>query len=181
MSILEFEAFDLIVVDVHTAHIVSRKGPGILIKTPNSSYFSQTSHEEKRKQQYGYMSWINEMMDLLSDLMNLVSTTIAAWEEFEKRHVDLFPVHIFTSMTNIGDTFSGMRRLRLKMSKLKEKLLDNRNAVSTWANTRKSLADARQLIAYLSVENNDVAKFVKVLTAMKIVSRTKICMTRCED
>ncbi|KUI69479.1 hypothetical protein VM1G_05343 [Cytospora mali] len=133
--------------------IVKEKGPSILLKMPNISRVSQMSLEEKRKQQYRYTSWINEMMELLSDLMGLLSTTIDAWEEFEKRHIDLFPGRVFTLVLNIEGTFSDMRLLNLGLSELEEKLVENRDA----------------LIAHLSVENNDVAKFVKLLTVMTIL------------
>lgn len=111
--------------------ILNRKGPSILLKSPSVQRISLMSQEEKRKQQYRYTSWINEMMELSSDLMRLLTTTIDAWEEFEKRHLDLFPTGVFTPVINIEGTFSEMRLLHLELSELKEKLVENRDAVSS--------------------------------------------------
>lgn len=175
MIILVLELLDIIPLNTDQKLILNRKGPGILLKIHRISRISQMSQEEKRKQQYRYTSWINEMMELLSDLMGLLATTIDAWEEFEKRHLDLFPTGAFTPVIKIEGTFSEMRLLHLELSELKEKLVENRDAVSfrtIWAmlSHKRHFLTAAKLIAHLSVENNDVAKFVKLLTVMTIVS-----------
>lgn len=68
------EVLDFIIIGI--TQLTSVKRPRTLLQASSICYFSQINKEEKRRQQFRYVLWLNEMMVLLSDLINLLWTTI---------------------------------------------------------------------------------------------------------
>ncbi|KAL1865311.1 hypothetical protein Daus18300_007201 [Diaporthe australafricana] len=104
--------------------------------------------------QQRYSEWISAITGVVSDVSRQLSTTLTAWDEFERRCFKYFPEDIKSPLEmNIGHTFSKIKLLKDKLDSLSNEIV----------------RDQSTLGAHLAVENTGTAKLVKALTVISIL------------
>jgi hypothetical protein len=71
------------------------------------------------------------MNSVVSDQARQMSTTLTAWDEFEKRCAKYFPEDIHSPLeTGIGHTFSNIKMLKDRLDSLSQEIARDQSAVS---------------------------------------------------
>ncbi|KAH8748871.1 hypothetical protein F5883DRAFT_652987 [Diaporthe sp. PMI_573] len=143
-----------VVVDM-LAEIVKRHRPDRIF-TQSAGYRSRWNSKRDKQilLQQRYSEWISIITIIVSDQSGQISTTLTAWEEFEKRCSKYFPEDPYSPLdTSIGHTFSMIKLLKDRLDGLSQEIA----------------RDQITLSAQLALENTGTAKFVKALTVISIV------------
>lgn len=79
------------------------------------------------------------MTAVVSDQSSQISTTLTAWEEFEKRCSKYFPEDMHSPLdTRVGHTFSMIQLLKDRLDGISRELPNNQSAVCSSNVTKKS-------------------------------------------
>ncbi|KAG8170186.1 hypothetical protein KVR01_000931 [Diaporthe batatas] len=136
------------------AEIVKRHRPERILTALGRSGNQRKGKREKQiLLQQRYSEWITNMTSVVSDQSEQISTTLTAWDEFEKRCTKYFPEDVNSPLeTKIGHTFSMIKLLKVRLDGLSQEIARDQSALS----------------AQLAVENTGTAKLVKALTVISI-------------
>ena len=79
-----------------------------------------TKHDKQILLQQRYSDWISNMIAVVTDLSGQLSTTLTAWDEFEKRCSKYLPDDIHSH--SIGHTFSRIETLNTRLDILSKEI-----------------------------------------------------------
>lgn len=107
-----------------------RHRPNRIFNSSNSVNRRNTKHGKQILLHQRYSDWISNMNVILTDQSGQLSTTLTAWDEFEKRCSKYFPFDIHSPMdTSIGHTFSKIKILKDRLDGLSNEINRDQSTV----------------------------------------------------
>lgn len=107
-----------------------RHRPNLIFNSSSSVNRHKTKLDKLILLQQRYSDWISNMDVVLTDQSGQLSTTLTAWDEFEKRCCRYFPKDThFQLETSIGHTFSKIKVLKVRLDGLSNEISRDQSTV----------------------------------------------------